>query len=132
MRLIRVVAALVSRGDTVLVQQRPPGKSRALLWEFPGGKVEPGETDEAALARECREELDVEASVGPKLWETAHGYQDLRVELALYRCEIPPDATPRPLEAAQLAWVERSKLSALPFCEADLPLLPLLASGEIA
>jgi len=131
MRLIRVVAALVSRGDTVLVQQRPPGKSRALLWEFPGGKVEPGETDEAALARECREELDVDASVGPKLWETAHGYQDLRVELALYRCAIAPEATPVPLEAAQLAWVRRTELSALPFCEADIPLLPLLASGEL-
>ncbi|HWV38422.1 MAG TPA: (deoxy)nucleoside triphosphate pyrophosphohydrolase [Vulgatibacter sp.] len=132
MRVIRVVAALVSRGDAVLVQQRPPGKSRALLWEFPGGKVEPGETDEAALVRECREELDVEASVGPKLWETAHAYQDLRVELVLYRCAIAPDAAPRPLEAAQLAWVDRTKLSDLPFCEADLPLLPLLASGELA
>lgn len=131
MRVIRVVAALVSRGETVLVQQRPPGKSRGLLWEFPGGKVEPGETDEAALARECREELAVDAAVGPKLWETAHAYQDLRVELALFRCSIAPEATPRPLEAAQLAWVERSKLSALPFCEADLPLLPLLASGEL-
>jgi len=131
MRVIRVVAALMSRGETVLVQQRPPGKSRGLLWEFPGGKVEQGETDEVALARECREELDVEAAVGPKLWETAHTYQDLRVELALYRCAIDAEAAPRPLEAAQLAWVERTKLAALPFCEADVPLLPLLASGEL-
>ncbi|HEY0838565.1 MAG TPA: (deoxy)nucleoside triphosphate pyrophosphohydrolase [Vulgatibacter sp.] len=131
MRRIRVVAALVSRGDTVLAQQRPPGKSRALLWEFPGGKVEAGETDEAALARECREELDVDVSVGAKVWETAHAYQDIRVEIALYRCTMAPDAAPKPLEAAQIAWVERGKLSSLPFCEADLPLLPLLASGEL-
>lgn len=131
MRRIRVVAALVWRGDTVLAQQRPPGKSRALLWEFPGGKVEAGETDEAALARECREELDVDVAVGAKVWETAHAYQDVRVEMVLYRCTMAPDAAPKPLEAAQLAWVERSRLASLPFCEADLPLLPLLASGEL-
>nr|WP_050727460.1 (deoxy)nucleoside triphosphate pyrophosphohydrolase [Vulgatibacter incomptus] len=128
---MRVVAALLSRGETILVQQRPPGKSRGLLWEFPGGKVEAGESDEAAVARECSEELGVQVEVGPKLWETAHVYADLAVELALYRARMSPDAVPQPYEAHQLAWVERSRLPELPFCEADLPLLPLLASGEL-
>jgi len=131
MRRVRVVAALVRRGDTVLVQQRPPDKSRALLWEFPGGKVEPGETDEAALARECREELGVPVAVGERLWSTTHEYADLAVELVLYRASMADDATPRPHEAHQLAWVERARLPEFPFCEADVPLLPLVARGEI-
>lgn len=131
MRRIRVVAALFRRGETVLVQQRPPDKSRALLWEFPGGKVEPGETDQEALARECLEELGVEVEVGVKVWEARHEYEDLVVELLLFRATMAADATPLPFEAHQLAWVSRGELPALPFCEADIPLLPLLASGEI-
>ena len=83
-RTVRVVAALIPQpgdGSRFLVQQRLPGGSRALLWEFPGGKVEAGETDEAALARECREELDVVLEVGRRLWEGRHTYPDLTVEL---------------------------------------------------
>lgn len=129
---VRVVAALFSRGETVLVQQRPPGKSRALLWEFPGGKVEAGEGDAEALARECREELGVDVQVGGKLWEIVHEYADLHVELVLLRASMADDAQPQPHEAHQLAWIERRALPELPFCEADVPLLPLLASGEIA
>ncbi len=132
MRRIRVVAALFARGSSVLVQQRPANKSRALLWEFPGGKVEAGEGDAAALARECLEELGVVAQVGEKLWEAVHEYEDLHVELLLFRAEMAPDAEPLPHEAHQLRWVERSELPSLPFCEADLPLLPRLASGELA
>lgn len=130
MKCVRVVAALFTRGDTVLVQQRPPGKSRGLLWEFPGGKVEAGEADEEALARECVEELGVRVDVGGKLWEVEHAYADLTVTLVLYRAEMAPDALPQPHDAHQLAWVERSKLPALDFCEADIPLLPRLAAGE--
>jgi len=131
-RTVRVVAALFSRGDTVLVQQRPPGKSRALLWEFPGGKVEPGEADEQALARECAEELGVAVQVGERLWSVTHEYADLAVELVLYRGSMAPDAAPQPHEAQTLAWVARTRLEELPFCEADVPLLPRLAAGEFA
>lgn len=131
LRRVRVVAAYFRRGDRVLVQQRPPGKSRGLLWEFPGGKVEAGESDEAALARECAEELGVPVEVGERLWSTVHRYPDLHVELLLYRASMPTDATPQPHDAHQLAWVELRELPSLPFCEADVPLLPLLASGRI-
>ncbi|WP_373049126.1 (deoxy)nucleoside triphosphate pyrophosphohydrolase [Vulgatibacter sp.] len=129
---VRVVAALFTRGDTVLVQQRPPDKSRALLWEFPGGKVEAGEADEAALARECAEELGVSVSVGERLWSVVHEYADLAVELVLYRAAMAADAVPQPHEAHQLAWVERARLPGMEFCEADVPLLPRLAAGEFA
>lgn len=130
-RRVRVVAGLFARGSTVLVQQRPPGKARGLLWEFPGGKVEAGEADEAALARECREELGVDPAVGPTLWQAVHEYEDLIVELVLLRADLPPGLEPRAHEAHALAWAERSELSRLPFCEADVPLLPLLAAGKI-
>ncbi|MFP2903577.1 (deoxy)nucleoside triphosphate pyrophosphohydrolase [Pyxidicoccus sp. 3LFB2] len=132
-RTVRVVAALIpSREDAqrFLVQQRLPGGSRALLWEFPGGKVEPGETDEAALARECREELDVELSVGRRLWENRHTYPDLTVELVLYAAKLVT-GEPKPLGAHQLAFQTPAEMQALPFCEADIPLLNDLVAGRL-
>lgn len=131
MKRIRVVAGLFSRGDAVLVQQRPAHKSRGLLWEFPGGKVEEGESDRSALVRECAEELGVEVTVGDRLWEASHRYPDLEVELRLYAATLSEGAEPRALEAEQIAWIPRRDLSSLPFCEADLPLLPLLAEGRL-
>ena len=79
-KTIRVVAALIpspTDGTRFLVQQRLANKSRANLWEFPGGKVELGETDEAALARECQEELAVDLKVGRRLWSTSHEYDEI-------------------------------------------------------
>ncbi|XHF30357.1 (deoxy)nucleoside triphosphate pyrophosphohydrolase [Corallococcus exercitus] len=113
-----------------MVQQRLPGGSRALLWEFPGGKVEAGETDEAALARECREELDVELSVGRRLWEGRHTYPDLTVELAVYAATLV-SGEPKPLGAHQLAFHTPTEMQALPFCEADVPLLDDLLAGRL-
>ncbi len=130
-RRVRVVAGLFARDDRVFVQQRPPGKARGLLWEFPGGKVEPGESEAAALARECREELGVDVAVDRILWEHVHEYEDLVVELVLLGAAFPPGVEPSAHEAHAVAWVERSELSRLPFCEADLPLLPLLADRTI-
>lgn len=132
-RTVRVVAALIPRpedGHRFLVQQRLPGGSRALLWEFPGGKVEPGETDEAALARECREELDVELSVGRRLWEGRHTYPDLTVELVLHAARLV-SGEPRPLGAHTLAFLTPAEMQALPFCEADIPLLDDLVAGRL-
>jgi 8-oxo-dGTP diphosphatase len=130
---VRVVAALIPAPEGTgryLVQQRLPGKSRALLWEFPGGKTEPGESDAEALARECREELAVELSVGPELWRTVHRYPDLTVELVLYSGTIL-QGSPQPLGANALRYATPEEMKALPFCEADLPLLEALARGEV-
>lgn len=126
---VRVVAALIAHPEDprrFLVQQRLPNKSRALLWEFPGGKVEAGEGDQDALVRECQEELDVRLAVGDQVWQTQHTYPDLTVELVLYRATIREGA-PKPLGANELRYLTPSEMKALPFCEADLPLLELLA-----
>jgi 8-oxo-dGTP diphosphatase len=129
---VRVVAALISNGGEpprFLVQRRLPGGSRALLWEFPGGKVEPGESDQNALVRESREELGVELAVGQRLWSGVHSYEDLIVELVLFQARILR-GSPRPLHASELRYLTPAEMPALPFCEADLPLLNALLSLE--
>ncbi len=85
--MTEVVAALIWEGDR-LACQRPPDKARGLLWEFVGGKVEPGETKEAALVRECQEELGVVVSVGDLFMEVTHSYPDLTVHLTLFHAVI--------------------------------------------
>jgi 8-oxo-dGTP diphosphatase len=128
---VRVVAALIAADrdpSRFLVQQRLPDKSRANLWEFPGGKVEPGETDEAALAREAQEELDVSLQVGERLWDTVHTYADLTVELVLYRARLTR-GEPKALGAQALRFASPTEMKALPFCEADVPLLDVLERG---
>ena len=126
-----MVAALIeTTPGRFLVQQRLPGKSRALLWEFPGGKVESGETDAEALVREAREELGVSLEVGEERFAVRHAYQDLTVDLHLYTARITR-GTPVPLGAHALRAVTAEEMLAMPFCEADLPLLKALASeGE--
>jgi 8-oxo-dGTP diphosphatase len=121
---VRVVAALITsdQGRRVLVQQRPPGKRHALLWEFPGGKVEPGESDAAALRREVREELSVELEVGSERFHTRHAYPELEVDLHVYRAAIV-SGTPRALSGQLLREVALPELRELAFCEADLPLV---------
>lgn len=130
-RSIRVVAALISDGaGRFLVQQRLPDKARANLWEFPGGKVESGESDEQALARECQEELAVELRVGRRLWSTSHEYADLIVQLELFGATIAR-GEPKPLGAQALRFCTPTEMQALPFCEADVPLLEQLVRGAV-
>jgi 8-oxo-dGTP diphosphatase len=129
-RRVRVVAALISREGRILIQQRPEGSARAGLWEFPGGKTEPGESDEAALARECEEELGVTVEVGPRLWQGEHAYEDLTVSLALFGCRLS-GGEPQPLCGQQLVWAQRPQLPDYPFVAADQPLLGPLARGEL-
>jgi 8-oxo-dGTP diphosphatase len=124
-----VVAAVIRRDGRILVTRRHAGADRGGQWEFPGGKVEPGEEEPGALIREIREELDCEVSVGALLARTTHRYPDLEVELAFYACTLSGAAHPRPLGVAALEWVPPGDLARYDFCEADLPVLPVLAAG---
>ena len=124
-RFVRVVAALVERSGTVLVQQRGRGGARALLWEFPGGKIEQGESETEALARECLEEMGIGVAVGPLEARNVHRYEDLEIELLLYRCEIV-SGEPQALHGHEVRFVPVAGLPALTFTEADLPFVELL------
>jgi 8-oxo-dGTP diphosphatase len=130
---VRVVAALIPHpsGDgRFLVQQRLPGGPRGSLWEFPGGKVEQGEGEPAALVRECREELDVQLGVGRLLWEGLHAYPDLDVELVVYAATLE-HGEPKLLGAQALRWLSFEDMRPLPFCEADIPLVEGLLAGTV-
>ena len=127
---MRVVAALLERDGRVLVQRRPAKGPRGNLWEFPGGKREAGESDQAALERECREELGVSVTVGARAWETEHAYPDLVVSLALFHCELL-GGEPTANDGQTIEWATRASLPERPFCEADLPVVQLLARGEL-
>lgn len=130
---LRVVAAVVRRGDAILITRRPDRPGRPGQWEFPGGKVEAGEVEEAALRRELVEELGCEAQVGPLLLRHAHRYPDLEVELAFYACALPDGAEPAALGVAEIAWAPVGTLSRYDFLEADLAVLADIerASGSL-
>jgi 8-oxo-dGTP diphosphatase len=128
-RRILVVAAVIHRGDDLLVTRRREDAARGGKWEFPGGKVEPGEGEPAALAREIREELGCAVEVGPFITRHVHRYPDLEVELAFYGCTLPAGAEPRAIGVAALEWAARGALAGYDFCEADLPVLPLLSAA---
>ncbi len=126
--MIDVAAALVFHSGRLLITRRPPGKSLAGLWEFPGGKLEPGETWEAALRRELVEELDLTAQVGGLYDEVIHQYPDKTIRLRFYRCTPQPGSIPRPIECSELLWVERPDLKSHSFPAADARLLDRLGS----
>ena len=120
--MVEVVAALVWHGDKFMICQRPAHKARALLWEFVGGKVEPGETKKAALIRECREELAVELAVGDVFMEVLHEYPDITVELILYHATIA-DGVPQKLEHVDIRWITPHEIPNFDFCPADTEIL---------
>ena len=119
------MAALIWAGERFLICQRPEHKARGLLWEFVGGKVEPGETRQDALARECREELDIEVSVGEVFMDVVHEYPDLTVHLTLFHGKITA-GVPKLLEHADLRWITVGEISDYEFCPADVAMLERL------
>ena len=123
--MIDVVAALIWEGDRFLACQRPAHKARGLLWEFVGGKVEPGETAEQALIRECREELDVTVAPRDVFMEVIHEYPDLTVRLILFNAVIAA-GTPKLLEHNDLRWITVNEIDTLDFCPADEEILKKL------
>ena len=119
-----VAAAIIERDGRWLMARRLQGTHLEGLWEFPGGKVDPGETLEACLARELSEELGVAAHVGRLRWSTAHDYPARRIELHFYDCAIAGE--PQPLLGQELRWVSAPELASLPLPEADAGLVALL------
>ena len=124
-KITEVVAALIYEGERFMICQRPAHKARGLLWEFVGGKIEPGETGEEALRRECMEELAVEVSVGDVYMELVHEYPDLTVHLTLYRAAIA-SGTPQLLEHNDLRYILPSEIDDFDFCPADEEILKKL------
>ena len=123
--MTEVVAALVWQGERFMACQRPAHKARGLLWEFPGGKIEPGESPEEALVRECREELGVAVEVGGLFMEVRHEYPDLTVRLRLYHCRVA-EGTVQRLEHADIRYMTVKEMDAYPFCPADEAILERL------
>ncbi|WP_425373289.1 8-oxo-dGTP diphosphatase MutT [Mesorhizobium denitrificans] len=125
--LLVVACALVDADGRVLIAQRPEGKQLAGLWEFPGGKVEPGETPEETLVRELREELGIEtqtACLAP-LTFASHSYEKFHLLMPLYVCR-KFTGIPQPLDAQALKWVKPTKLRDYDMPPADAPLIPFL------
>ena len=121
-KLTEVVAALIWQGDRFMICQRPAHKGCGLLWEFVGGKVEPNESHEDALVRECREELAITLSVGEPFMDVIHEYPDITVHLTLYHAAIA-EGVPQLLEHNDLAWITPAQMGNYPFCPADTEIL---------
>lgn len=120
--MTEVVAALIWHGDRFLICQRPAHKQRGLLWEFVGGKVEPGETRQEALIRECQEELDITLDVGDVFYEVDHVYPDITIHLTLFYATIA-QGTPKMLEHNDIRWITVGEMDDYVFCPADTEIL---------
>lgn len=123
--IIDVVAALIWDQDRFLICQRPPHKARGMLWEFAGGKVDPGETKEEALIRECQEELGITLAVGDVFMEVLHAYPDLTVRLTLFNATIAA-GTPQLKEHVDIRWITVAEIPQYEFCPADEEILQKL------
>ena len=123
--MVEVVAALIWNKDKFMICQRPAHKTRGLLWEFVGGKVEPGETNEQALIRECQEELEVTLVVGDVFMDVVHKYPDLTVHLTLFNATIA-EGEPQKLEHNDIRWITTSEIPNYEFCPADEEILKKL------
>jgi len=130
--MLTVVAALIEHQGRILACQRPRGGRFALLWEFPGGKIEPGETPEQALARELWEELGATAKIGREVFRTTYSSVEVRepIELIFFAARLGPDEMQN-RQFEQVAWREAKTLPELDFLAADRELVTKLASGSL-
>ncbi len=126
--MTEVVAALIWDKNKFMICQRPKHKARGMLWEFVGGKVEPGETKVQALIRECREELAVTLCVGDVFMDVVHEYPDITVHLTLFNATIT-DGVPQMLEHNDIRWITPSEIPQYDFCPADEEILAKICSG---
>lgn len=126
--MTEVVAALIWENGKFMICQRPAHKARGMLWEFVGGKVEPGETKQQALIRECREELGISLSVGEVFIELTHRYPDLTVHLTLFQARIA-EGRPQLLEHNDLRWIAPEEIPDYAFCPADEEILKKIAGA---
>lgn len=122
MSTIQVTCALIEEGGALLVAQRPSGKPLEGKWEFPGGKIDPGETPEDCLRREIEEELGCLVGIGAPLAPVIHTYPNRRIELFPFRCSIIT-GTPQALEHKAIGWCEPEKIYQLDLADADVPVL---------
>ncbi len=120
--MTEVAAALIWKENRFMICQRPAHKSCGLLWEFVGGKAEPGETLPETLIRECREELGVTVQVGEPFMEVTHQYPDITVHLTLFHASIA-QGEPQKLEHNDIRWITPAEIPAYPFCPADKVIL---------
>lgn len=125
-KTIEVVGAVIEDGGRYLVGQRAADKSQGGLWEFIGGKIEPGETPSQALARECREELGLEIENALFAGSAVHEYPEKTIRLTLLACSPKPGSTPKALEHRQIRWVTRAEMDDLDFAPADRELIQRL------
>lgn len=127
MEAVQVVAAVIERDGKLLITRRPEGRHLSGLWEFPGGKPEPGEALEDALRREIKEELGADVHPGERIETVEWEYPDKRVNLVFFRCDIRGE--PRPLEGQEMAWVTPADLARYEFPPADAALIQRLSRG---
>lgn len=129
-QVLEVSAAIIRKNEKFLICQRPKDKSQGLLWEFPGGKLEPGETGEQAVIRECREELGVTLQVDNFFMDVTHEYPDRTVHLSVYNCSLT-DGEPVRLEHNDMRWITASELGEFEFCPADIEIICRLADEDL-
>lgn len=129
-KIVQVVAALIWDGDRFMICQRPVNKTRALEWEFVGGKTEEGETKQQALVRECMEELGVTVKVADVFMEVDHQYPDIFVHLTLFNAAIE-SGTPKMLEHNDIRWIYPSEIPEYNFCPADKEILEKIMREKI-
>ena len=130
MKTINVTAAVIRHDGKVLICQRPEGRNCGLLWEFPGGKIENGETGEQCIVRECREELGITIQVDRELTDITHEYPERIVHLRFYLCEIV-EGNPEKKEHNALAWIALEEIDQYEFCPADREMLKVNALGGL-
>ena len=128
--IIDVVGAIIKDGDRYLVGQRPANKAQGGMWEFMGGKIEPGETPEQALARECREELALEIENEQIIDSVIHEYPEKTIRLTLIACSPKSGSVSKALEHQQIRWVTRAEMDSLEFAPADSELIRRLSQTE--